>query len=173
MATVGELLERTGTKIKVVGVITQLAKTPDQAERMIRELMSWTWITNNKSVTFLGRCSFRNNTIEIHGKLNLNKIESTVYHECAHYIAHRIYKSTGHDRAWKHVMSCFGLAPDVCSASTEISELKVERAKWRYVCTDCGYEYHTIRRLKNIDNRFHGPCRHKDSFGRLKEIQLR
>lgn len=73
-------------------------------------------------------------------------IHQTVPHEIAHIIAFKVFGTSGHDRAWKHVMARFGVEPKRCHSYS------IENVKKRHVTTfvyKCQCREHTITSIRH------------------------
>jgi len=94
-------------------------------------------------------------TIKFHqGILNDNFFEylsDVVPHEIAHYIAHKVYKSIGHDKAWKIVMeSVFKVKAKRCH-NFDVSQYKrkVKVKRWLYKCGCSNNEHIKLSTIKH------------------------
>ncbi len=83
--------------------------------------------------------------------------DSTLLHECAHIIADIRYGcDCRHDWRWRRVMELLGESPAVHHDIAYLSPRRHAVVTW--VCTNCGEEYHYVRRPRR---RVHDCyCRH-------------
>lgn len=137
------------------------------------------------SVKIAGSCK-GSKLVRIHELLKKYKgdLEDTLLHETAHMIHdvsmeyYRVHEipltwkaNTDHGTEWKNIVTAIGGTRNVYHSYPYLEELEVEKAKHKYICRHCGYEYLTMRKLKNIHRRYHKKCGH--ILGKLKHIQLR
>lgn len=101
-----------------------------------------------------GRCHYAG-WIEINMRYfpenDMRFIEEVVRHEISHAIAHRIYKSTGHDKPFYEVLTYLGGEHRRCLPGWVNDPVPrkdgVERK--RYVCNKCGRIHYLSKRIIN------------------------
>lgn len=142
------------------------------AEQMARQLMAhhglkgWVFKFDRARRRF-GSCRADRKTISISTVLTLlngeSEIRNTLLHEIAHALAP---KYAGHGPAWKKIAVALGCDGRGCY-SPSVSQPKGAHV---YACTSCKTEWNTFRKLKDLPQRRHSPCRNKAGFGRILKL---
>ncbi len=185
--TVSEYLEECGLVDQVLDGIDKITGNDDNKETALKALSTWTMAEIKKSTRVAGQCCYYDRKIKLHVELlkagRENDRNDTLLHEIGHMLVKFFYSSVSqggflrhapkaHGREWKYVISLIGGVPERCHDYSYFADLRVSKAKHKYVCMDCGWEHFTQRALKNIDRRHHVGCSKKANGGRLKHIQL-
>lgn len=175
--TVAEYLEKCGLVDKVLDGIDSIRVNEDKKETALNALSTWTMAKITKSVRVAGQCCYTDKRIRLHIELlkagRENDRNDTLLHEIAHMLVRFFWstslfkKVSAHGREWKHVTSLIGGVPERCHDYSYFSELRMAKAKHKYVCMDCGWEHFTQRELKNIHLRHHSGCTKKANRGHL------
>lgn len=148
-------------------------------------IIGWRFVINRRASSRYGYCNYTDQRIETtchyynyDGTVKDGEEDdhiNTLLHEVAHVIAGKDSKS--HGSVWKAIMRRLGANPRRCGKSTILNDAKAKKLpkkpKHHYCCKDCDYVILTFRRLKNLDRRYHPPCRRKSNNGRLTHRQLR
>ncbi|WP_372747988.1 SprT-like domain-containing protein [Litorivivens sp.] len=102
-----------------------------------------------RSARMAGRATPHKNLIEINKVIFANNAEwdfvyDTIAHEMAHIVASRMYRSRGHDKAWKQVASALGATPKASAAfDTTGAEVRKQskRKTYPFVCRCQQFEF--------------------------------
>lgn len=180
MTTLSEYLHNHDLLGRIDTGVDKLGLQHETANDIFDEFHKWVVRINHRAKARAGLASYRKKQIELTCKFfeavgREADHNQTLLHEVAHVIVRYAYgrNAKGHGKEWKRVMTALDLKPNRCSSYSYMKEGRKKAAKHKYECKDCGVVSHTIRKLKNIHNRYHGPCRHKPNGGRLKHTQLR
>ena len=141
----------------------------DEARVMARSLMdgyglkSWDFSFDRANRRF--GCCYRDlSRITLSRPLTLmngaEEVRRTLLHEIAHALAPQ---KAGHGPEWKAIARRLG-CDTACSYPAEV---RVPEGKHIYACETCGYEWKTLRRLKNHRWRRHVSCLKRPGEGRI------
>ena len=182
MTTLSEYLHKHDLLGRIDTGVDKLGLPRETVNEIFDVFHKWVVVINYRAKARSGQASYNKKQVELTCKFfeaagREADHNQTLLHEVAHIITRHIHGHgrhiKAHGREWKRVMVAFGLAPNRCSNYSYIREDRENSAKHKYECLDCGVVSHTNRKLKNLHNRYHGPCRHKENGGRLKHTQLR
>jgi len=130
----------------------------------------WNIVSNSRTTSRSGQCSYMKKQVEIHAVLLKQGQEDarrqTSIHEISHIVADLIYDSrkiSGHGREWKSVMRAFGVPANRCSNHDAMKEHRLSKAKWIYGCEKCDTLFPKMRKKKYDPSRYI----HKSCGGRL------
>lgn len=121
----------------------------------------WTFKLNNRKRS-LGVCKYGPRRIEISRyiiSLPREEIIDTILHEIAHAL---VGPTHGHNHVWKAKCREIGCKPQRCADQPMNAP-----AKWKLVCTTCGYERKRHRRTKKV--RACGQCCRRYNSGNYTE----
>jgi predicted SprT family Zn-dependent metalloprotease len=180
--TVAEYLEACGLVDQVLDGIDKITTNDDYKETAVNALSTWTMAKITKSVRTAGQCCYYDRKIKLHIELLKAGREidrnDTLLHEIGHMLVKFFWGKIlsrapkAHGREWKHVTSLIGGVPERCHDYSYFADLRMAKAKHKYVCMDCGWEHFTQRALKNMDKRHHSGCTKKPNGGRLTHTVL-
>lgn len=182
--SVSDLLEAKGLLGKVLSGIRELNCSVGQLNTVHADLTTFKIIKLKGVVTTAGYIQYNKSYIAIHDVLfepaHVGQLKETLLHEVGHLIQATVYPDTiwvrprhPHGREWKHIVRLIGGVPRATCSYQAFSNIRANKAKHRYTCLDCGYEHYTVRALKNMGNRFHTGCRHKEHQGHFNHTILR
>ena len=185
--TVSEYLEKCGLVDKVLDGIDKITGNEDHKETALNALSTWTMAEIKKSTRTAGQCCYYDRKIKLHIELlkagRENDRNDTLLHEIGHMLVEFFYSSVSqgrflrrrprpHGREWKHITALIGGVPERCPDYSYFNDLKLAKAKHKYICMDCGWEHFTQRELKNLHLRHHTGCTKKENRGHLRHVIL-
>jgi predicted SprT family Zn-dependent metalloprotease len=184
MTTVAQLSARLGVEDTIVACLKQCAEQEVviHAVRMMEEF-TISHITRTDRVA--GFFSSRRKIIGLHAELFVEGREKDLKETFLHEVAHLIQRayiiglpvSTSwftkpHGAGWKSIMRRLGETPNrtadysyLVARRRATAEIRTHR--YEYTCRDCGHVYKTIRPLKSLERRYHGPCKSAQNSGRF------
>lgn len=131
----------------------------------IHDLPKIVW--NDKMRSTAGKIWYNRGIIELNPHLldTPEKLESTLMHELAHFVAYCNYESRGHGKLWKKVMVELGQKPDRCH-SYDTSQVKRKMKKYKVSCK-CDFKTvtkHLLTKMKKGQNYRCGKCKVRIDF---------
>ena len=137
------------------------------AEKLMLEngLVDYTFQFDSAERRF-GYCSNSRKVISLSTILVKLNPEEQVKQTILHEIAHALTPGHHHDEVWRAVAIKLGDTGERCYRS---SEVVTPEPKHVYACTNCGYKYERLKRIKRYMVSYHPACGPK--VGRLKKIK--
>ena len=183
VGTVEDFCERLDERCKAEGLVTdsrctiiealeKLHDCPDDIDYNYDRLMDIKVISNSRPKGRAGQASYYARELELHGELfkegRVQDLYDTFIHELAHFMEYWIFGNGGHGRSWKATMIALGADPTRCHKYEYLSGK--QNARYVYSCISCGTNFNYQRNMKNMTNRYHVPCKHKVTRGRIELI---
>ena len=176
-------LELHNERDNVLNALSRLPFDSTKKEDAINRLKRYRFVINHRAKSRCGCVKHSEAMMEMsseyytHGyNIKSEGIEDhrdTLLHETAHILVRALSPGSfkPHGPVWKTVMRQLGATPRASGSSPILKEARNKNHKHEYTCQNCGYMYKTMRQLKRIDKRWHGPC--GKIKGRLTHRQVR
>lgn len=189
MTTVAQLSANIGVEDTVVECLRGCSSQSTVITAVnLMETFTITRITRSNRLA--GFFSYSKKTIGLHAELFVagreDDLKETFLHEVAHLIqrAYLISLPTTssayakpHGIGWKSIMRRLGRNPNRTHSYSYLvarvaASAETRQHRYEYTCRDCGHVYKTLRPLKNLNSRYHGPCIGAANRGRLNMVAV-